>query len=246
MKFPNTFKYIWWIITIALFGIILFLRKDVILSGSPQVFDTALIAIFAALLLMPFFSELSLLGVTIKQQLAEAKQEIKQDVKEQIYSIRSEIQNSINVSNRMNLFMGALPPEDNQLGTLEQQIRPILDDFRKELGIKTQPKPLDDFALDPETVYAFSSRYHIENEITRIYNSRFQIIENERERFVSVGKMVDELVRADIISSPLGRSIREVYSISSAAIHGREPSKEKIIFLKDLSPTLVETLKAIL
>jgi len=128
MKFPLSFKYIWWVITVVVFGIILFLRKDVILSGSPQVFDTALIAIFAALLLLPFFSELSLLGVTIKQQLDEAKHEIKQDVKEQIHSIRAEIQNSINLSNRMNFFVGA-PPPDNQLGMLEQQIRPILDDF---------------------------------------------------------------------------------------------------------------------
>ncbi|MBI5677234.1 MAG: hypothetical protein HZC52_01780 [Planctomycetes bacterium] len=231
-------------LTILAFGTILFLRKDVILSGSPQAFDTALIAILAALLLMPFFSELSLLGVTIKQQLDETKKEIKQDVKEQIYSMRAEIQNAVNVSNRMNLYVNA-PPPDSQLDTLEQQIKPILDDFRKELGIKAQAEPLGDLTPAPEIVYAFSSRYHIENEITRLYNSRFQIRETERERFMGVSKMVDELVRAEIISSPVGRSIREVYSISSAYVHGREPSKEKIAFLQDIVPSLIETLRAI-
>ncbi len=167
---------------------------------------------------MPFFSELSLLGVTIKQQLDETKKEIKQDVKEQIYSMRAEIQNAVNVTNRTNLYVGA-PPPDSQLVTL------------------------DDLTVSPEIVFAFSSRYHIENEVTRLYNSRFQIRENER--FISVGKMVDELIRAEVISSPVGRSIREVYSISSAAVHGREPSKEKIAFLKDVVPSIIETVRAI-
>ncbi len=49
MKFHPIFKYIWWVLTIVAFGIILFLRKDVILSGSPTIFDTALVAILAAL-----------------------------------------------------------------------------------------------------------------------------------------------------------------------------------------------------
>jgi hypothetical protein len=242
MKFHPIFKYIWWVLTIVAFGIILFLRKDIILSGSPTTFDTALVAILAALLLLPFFSELSLLGVTVKQQLDETKKEIKQDVKEQIYSMRAEIQNAVNVTNRTNLYVGA-PPPDSQLGTLEQQIKPILDDFRKELGINAKTEPLGDLTVSPEIVFAFSSRYHIENEVTRLYNSRFQIRENER--FVSVGKMVDELIRAEVISPPVGRSIREVYSISSAAVHGREPSKEKVAFLKDVVPSIIETIRAI-
>ena len=102
MKFHAIFKYIWWVVTIIAFGTILYLRKDDILGGKPQAFDTTLLAIIAALLLLPFFSELSLLGVTLKQQLDEVKKDIKQDVKEQVYSMRADIQNAVSVSNRTN------------------------------------------------------------------------------------------------------------------------------------------------
>jgi hypothetical protein len=82
MDFPKTFIYIWWVVAIILCGIMIYLRRDAIITGSPQTFDTALIAITALLLLLPFFSEMTLLGVTLKRQVDEAKKEIKQDVKE--------------------------------------------------------------------------------------------------------------------------------------------------------------------
>jgi hypothetical protein len=245
MKFHPVFKYIWWALIILAFGIILLIRKEEILSGSPTTFDTTLIAIFAILLLMPFFSELSLLGVTFKQQLDMVKKEITDDVKEQMYLVRTEIKNAVNVSNKTYFAMG-VPPPDNQLVTLEQQIEPILDEFRKELGIKAKSDLREDLSISPEIEFAFSSRYHIENEVTRLYNNRFQIIETGHERFMGIGKMVDDLVEAQIISLPVGRSIREVYSISSSAVHGKEPSKEKIAFLREVVPSLIGTLRAIL
>ncbi len=95
------------------------------------------------------------------------------------------------------------------------------------------------------TLLAFSSRYQIEREVTRIWNSRFRQGGMERPRNIAFGRMVDELIRAEVMSAALGGSLREVYSIVSAAVHGEEPAGEKIAFLEGLVPQLIAALGGI-
>jgi hypothetical protein len=224
----------------------IYLRRNAIISGSPQTFDTALIAIMALLLLLPFYSEMSLFGVTLKRQVDEAKQEIKQDVKEQVNSLRTEFHSLINISNRFTpqVIINPPPPSDNQLPTLEEQIQPILADFRRELGLTTQPQTLQSLIPTNNTMLAFSSRYQIEREVRRIWSSRFPQ-GGERPRNLPFGRIVEELVQGEIIPPQVGRTIREVYAIGSPAVHGEEPTQEKINFLNDVVPSLVSTLRAI-
>lgn len=250
MDFPKPFKYIWWVVAIVLCGTLIYLRRNAIITGTPQTFDTALIAIITLLILLPFFSEMTLLGVTLKRQVEEAKKEIKQDVREQVNSLRTEFQNLINISNRFNpqLFINTPPPPDTQLSTLEEQIQPILADFRRELGLIPPSQSLKSLIPSENTVLAFTSRYQIEREVTRIWNNRFQKTApqiTERPRILPIGRIVEDLVRAEVIPPALGRSIREVYAIGSPAVHGEEPTPEKMSFLNDVVPSLVATLRAI-
>jgi hypothetical protein len=249
MQFPSKFKYFWWVLLLSGTGFLIYLRHNDIITGNIQSFDTLLLAITATLILIPFFSELTLLGVTLKQQVEETKKEIKQDLKEQVYNLRSDLQNLVNVNNHMNsqVVVGSvpLPPADNQLPALEQQIKEILTAFKKELGLNTPPHGVKDLIPSENIVIAFSSRYQVEREVRRIWNSRFTEQKEKRIRHQPLTRVVDDLVRADIIPSAVGRSIREVYSIGSPAVHGEEPSQEQIAFLSDVAPTLVETLKNI-
>lgn len=73
MQFPKWFPYIWWVLLLVGVGILIYFRWNIIATGHPQVFDTALLAIAAALVLIPFFSELSLLGFTIKQKAEDTR-----------------------------------------------------------------------------------------------------------------------------------------------------------------------------
>jgi hypothetical protein len=91
---------------------------------------------------------------------------------------------------------------------------------------------------------AFSSRYQIEREVRRIWSSRFPQ-GGERPRNLPFGRIVEELVQGEIIPPQVGRTIREVYAIGSPAVHGEEPTQEKINFLNDVVPSLVSTLRAI-
>jgi hypothetical protein len=136
------------------------------------------------------------------------------------------------------------PPPDTQLPTLEEQIQPILAEFRREWGITAQPQPLQSLIPTENTVLAFSSRYQIEREVRRIWSSRFQQ-DVERPRILPIVRMVEDLVRAEVIPPAVGRSIREVYAIGSPAVHGEEPTQEKIIFLNEVVPSLVSTLRGI-
>lgn len=75
MHFPRWFRYMWWVIWICGVGALIYLRWGIISTGQPEIFDTALLAIGAALVLIPFFSEFTLLGLTIKQKTDDSKTE---------------------------------------------------------------------------------------------------------------------------------------------------------------------------
>lgn len=231
-------------------GVLLQSRWHAITLGSAQAFDTILLAAVIALALLPFFSELTVYGLSWKQYVEETKKEIKQDVKEQIFALRTDLHNAIVTNTQVNphFYVNAPPPPpppDNQLSELERQIQSRLEEFREELGIAADNLSAQELRPSENTTTAFSSRYMIERELRRIWRSRFQKQVLDSTSRIPVGRMVDELVKTEIIPASIGRSIREVFSVASPAVHGDEPSPEQIAFLTDVVPPLLVTLKAI-
>ena len=67
MKFPNWFKVTWWLILILVSGYILCHRINEIINGNSNQTDTVIFLIFIALMLVPIFPEVDLLGIKLKQ-----------------------------------------------------------------------------------------------------------------------------------------------------------------------------------
>ena len=116
MKFSERFKRIWWLVSFIVALILMILSWDAILSSNATSFDLGLLAVVTALAVVPLFSEFTFLGLTVKQQVEEAKKEIRQDIKEHTLALRTELQNVINVRNQVapQFFLNN-PPSDELL-----------------------------------------------------------------------------------------------------------------------------------
>jgi uncharacterized protein (DUF2267 family) len=225
----------------VLVGFLLYLRRDAIIAGRAQPFDLGLLGITAALILIPFFSELTLLGVTLKQQVEDTKKELKQDLRESITAIRTDLQNAVSVNNRVSpqFFMNT-PPPDEMLNQLKDQIKSSLLEINKDLGLRINQEPLRNLMPTEDAMLAFSSRYQLETELRRIWQESFA-----QEAPRTTGRaLIRELIQAGVLPSSVGQSIEEVFSVSTPAIHGEQPTEKQIGFLKEVAPPLVATLRA--
>src|SRR6266567_6725308 len=93
MKLPNWFKVIWWFALIALLTAFLYHRYPVLVTGKAAVADIVVFVIWVALLLAPLFNEVSLLGITLKQELDE----LRGFISTQVADIRSEVRNAVDI-----------------------------------------------------------------------------------------------------------------------------------------------------
>jgi hypothetical protein len=239
------FRRLWWVVSIALTGYVIFVRFPSITSAQPTSFDTGLLAIVTILILLPFISEVSAFGFTVKKQINEAKKEIKQDVKEEVQTIRNEIF-ALGITNRLtsNVILQSgvpNPPPDNALNEIRSQINEMLKQFQHDRGLReVQPQPSN---VSENTVFAFEQRYLVEQEVRRIWSTRIK--DGDFYRYSSFSRMVDDLAKYELITSNLAPPLKEVYAVASAAIHGNEPSQEKIDFLRQVAPEVISTLSSI-
>jgi hypothetical protein len=67
----------WWLLALGCCLYLIIIRLDSVSSDKPTSFDTGLLAIAAILILLPFISEISAFGFTVKKQIEEAKKELK-------------------------------------------------------------------------------------------------------------------------------------------------------------------------
>lgn len=77
MRFSENFQRVWWLILVIVAIIFVYFRWDKITSSESSIFDIGILAIFAALILVLLFSEISIFGMTVKQQIEDAKRETK-------------------------------------------------------------------------------------------------------------------------------------------------------------------------
>jgi hypothetical protein len=94
----------------------------------------------------------------------------------------------------------------------------------------------------PEDVsFLFETRYAIERELDRLARSREIRVSDNR---TSVLRLNKSLVEAGVIDPTLENAIREVYSVCSAAIHGRHVTPAQVKFVKDVEPGLIAALRS--
>jgi hypothetical protein len=230
MKIPNWAKIVWWLLLVGFFAYLFIQRYNSIINGVTTSTDIVIFLIFIVLLVIPLFQEFSIFGVSFKKEI----ENLKRDVEKQIISLKSDIQNTVNI------YPYRPPPPDSELPDIERKLLDAVQRAWKQGNIQIsieEEKP--EIEIPEDTQFLFSVRLQIERELRRInrvldISSRPHLITLNILRYLEENKH---------ISSILADSIREIYSICSAAIHGEEVSGAKIKFVRDVSPALINYLK---
>jgi hypothetical protein len=239
MQLPNWLKVLWWLILVGLLSYFLRERLPDLLSGKAAPADIAVFGVWAALLLAPLFSEVTLLGVTLKNEI----EELKGDIAAQFSEVRSDIRNAVDVRTTVSqTFHQPAPPTDAQLPAIESQVKAAVAAALAEHGGKIASDS-DDLAVTDDVKFLFATRYHIESELRRIGTGR-EVAAVVR-RPAPVHLLSRSLVESGLLSPRLGNAIREVYSVCSPAIHGETVSEAQVAFVKDVGPELISALRSI-
>jgi hypothetical protein len=136
MKLANWFKIAWWVFVLAVVTAVLATRLRDFIAGKTVVIDVPIFIVWTALLVLPFFQEVTLFGMTFKKELAE----MKADVKDEISGLRSDIRSAVDVRTQVNpnFFFPTAPP-DSQLPNIEKRIQAVVEDALKARGEGAHP-----------------------------------------------------------------------------------------------------------
>lgn len=241
MEFTRNFKAFWWAVLVIGIGFYLVDRYPQLEQGEAKWFDALVFLIWVSLCLGPFFKEMELFGLKFKQQLDE----VKDHVTKEISAIRNEIQ--VTSENRQTMspqFMfGYPPPPDSQLSDIQEQIKQAVHSAMS--GFSAPSSDVSQFYSNPsvsDVDVLFRARYSIEKELRKIYE---YLYENNRKRPEPIYRIVDHLIKSELIQPQMGHAIREVYSVCSPAIHGEEVSPAQVDFVRGTAPDLISALKII-
>ena len=118
----------------------------------------------------------------------------------------------------------------------------IIKKTLNELGIKPESKEDLNINVSDNVNYLFGIRYTIEKEIRRIASKNLDI--NKPHPVI---RLIEQLVDNGIITRQEYKAIRNIYSITSPAIHGDEKqiTLSEIEFVKHISPGMIQRLKRI-
>jgi hypothetical protein len=239
MQLPNWFKVIWWLAITSALTYFLQARLPDLLSGRAAAADVAVFGVWMALLLAPLFSEVSLLGITLKNEI----EELKGAIATQLTDIRTEVRSAVDVRATFSpQFHMPAPVTDAQLPQLEQRVKAAVESALATQGIKASPSE-QNLEVATDVSFLFATRYNIERELRRIATGR--VLVSDTRRAIPTFKLVQALTASELIDPSLGHAIREVYAVCSPAVHGEEVSQAQIDFVRDVGPQLVSTLKAI-
>lgn len=226
MKFPNKFKIGWWIALVFGGFALLIPRYSAFAGGLSNTYDVLVFAVWLALLLAPVFSEISIAGLTLKQQIDD----LKEDVTQKIAEIRNDVRAEVRATVSPTFHIGHAPLPDSALTDIRQQVQ--------SASIGDPVKPLETDSV-PSTVGELANvRYLLETELRRLAG-RFNI----SSRRGPIAPIIRSLERELLIDPNISNGLREVYAICSAAIHGENVSANQLSFVRDISPTILSVLR---
>lgn len=241
MKLPNWFKVVWWIVVLIGFTVLLATRFRDFEAGRPTVVDVPLALVWTALLVLPLFQEVTLFGVSFRKEI----QALKEDVKDEVSSLRAEIRNSIDVRTQFSpqIFFPPSPP-DSRLPQIEKRIQTAVDDALKVQGSARSIPYARELAAPSDAELLFRARYNIERELRRIWG-RYAPDSAQNRRFMPTLRMARVLAEWEIIDRRIEGAIREVWSVASPAIHGETVTTAQVSFVREVAPGLVAALEAV-
>jgi hypothetical protein len=189
MKFPNWFRILWWLALIGMIGWFLVRRLPNLISGKATAFDVLTLLIFFCLSLAPIFSEITLLGITLKQQL--------ETVSQKVDAVKAEIHNSLSFRSQINpsFNFSIPPPPDSRLPEIEDQAQRAIEN-----ALQTAGKPVDSIPqkidVPSPNIELFEVRFNIDRELGRIWRERFGIPNDWPDRPLTTQMAIQRLVES--------------------------------------------------
>ena len=138
--------------------------------------------------------------------------------------------------NRFHKMLNGEPKPDKEINNDKQIIRKTLD----ELGLKKKEIKERVFNVSENVSYLFSVRYTLERALRRL-NEKY--LDEERPKPIIM--IMQRLVEIGIISPIQHKAIRNIYSITTPAIHGDDNrvTIAEIDFVKQIAPGLIDELQ---
>lgn len=230
-KLTKWARITWWLLLVGFFAYLLSQRYDSIISGASTPMDVVVFLILVAFLAIPLFQEVNILGVGFKKEINELRNELKN----QIISLKSEIQSTVNVYPP---YTPMLP--ESELQKLKKTIDEIYETVKDRAKMPRIRVP-EEIEIPDNAQFLFSVRYEIENELKRIW----RVLDLDVGPRTTMPGLLRVLAEISLITGDVYLSIREVYAICSAAIHGEDVSETKVNFVRDVAPELIAYLKTI-
>lgn len=226
-NWKNWVKVIWWAVLLAVMFVILCKRVDFIIDGTATNLDIIAILIFIALAVLPIVSEVNILGVKLKQDIA--------NIKESVDRINMNIGQSVVNHNHIN----STPPSSAEYPEITKTLEHILNRLDKK-----QKEENDIFdAASQDNIIAFKVRLSIETELNRLLRKIPDLYTGIRSQpnYSKIKSLaIHEVIDPDII--PI---IMDVLAVCNKGVHDTDINSKNIAFISDAGAKIVSYLKSI-
>lgn len=236
-KAENLRKW-WYVLLLGASSVYVYLNRTTILDFSTIDAQDLVFFFWIILLVLPLFSEIEILGVKLKKELAQTVQEVKEGVTElklQAISIKATSSSvaSTTATQSTNLYI---------LDT--DQLQELAD----KSGVSVQKGPAQNLDTDlyeqsvPKSVrFLFAVRYNIERKITSIC----QHYHIDRD-FHGIPDMLRSLKNKNAFDSDTVELLMQVSNIANRGIHGEVVSEEYLSFIREYYQNIQDKLDEVL
>lgn len=233
MKFDNRFRIGWWLAITVGAGFVLAPRYSAFAIGKSSAIDALVFVSWAALLLVPVFTEFSFGSFKFKQEVEALKADLTSKITELRNDVRAEVRANVSPTFHFN----PAPVPDAALSDLKREADAVLSSY----GVVPRTSAAEAApAAPPGVTTLFEARYALEVELRRIAKER----ELARDRAPSM-QIMRAMKAAGLIDDRMEHVLREVYLICSPAIHGEPVTSAQVSFVSDVLPEMLAALQRI-
>lgn len=223
-KFLNLAKRKWWyFVLLFLSSIYVFRYRFEIYQLSELNAQNLIFVLWLVLLILPLFSEVEIGSVKLKKEIEQTRSEVKEAVGELRFQIMD-----LKISNSNTVVFNQPLPTKSELLELE-----------KNVGHNNQANPDQEIFLDivDDSIYLFKVRLTLEKLLSSLCE-KWDYTDRK-----SMPRMVQFLVRYEVIDKNIAGLIQEIIKIANCGVHGEIVSGDYISFVKKVFPSVKYTLE---
>jgi hypothetical protein len=235
MRAKITFQNVYWAcLVIFLSGLVVF-RRGTIWPGDLSSLDKGLLAMLVVVLLAPLFTELEGFGFKLRREVSELKTEVSRDLAKLEQALYASVAATQSATQSVLIQTG--PASNEVLENLVRQLQRAAPEIRDADVVPA----LDPSMLPHDIIRMFEVRWSLEQEVIRIARRR-DLPDPIGGRVLA---MVTALAREGAVLAATDHAFREIYKITSSAIHGQLITSDQQEFVLEAAPKVLAALRAV-